>query len=293
MMNPRPRRVKSRNSAETSVSFEQQNRAELIALKANLLSCVRKAGKILLRYFGRVTNPRLKESQSSVVCDADLASEKFIVGHIKKCFPTHSIISEESGCTWGPADYTWVVDPLDGTSNFVAGLPWFGVQIGVLRGAAPVLAAMYLPIEDTLYFAQAGRGAYRNGKRITVTPEADLANVLCAFGFDPSPVKRSRNKIELLFRVSGAVRNTRATNSLVDFCCTIDGRFGACVNLKTKIWDIVPVSIILPEAGGKFTDLDGNEIVFRLDARSPEREYAVVGASAQLHSQLVSLTRGR
>jgi myo-inositol-1(or 4)-monophosphatase len=180
---------------------------------------------------------------------------------------------------------------LDGTSNFVAGIPWFGVQIALLRGAEPILGAMYLPLEDTLYFAEAGHGAYRNGKRARVTAEHDLRRVLCAFGFDPAPVQGSRRSVELLFRVAAAVRNTRATNLLVDFCYTVDGRLGGCINLKTRIWDIAPVALILPEAGGKFTHLDGSRIVFDLGAQGINRNYVVLGGSASLHAKLARLTR--
>jgi myo-inositol-1(or 4)-monophosphatase len=266
--------------------------ASVKRLKETLLQCVRGAGKVLLEYFGAVTNPREKEHPSSVVCDADLASEKYVLELITSRFPDHNIISEESGRSWRSAEYTWVIDPLDGTSNFVAGIPWFGVQIGVLRRGKPILAAMYLPTEDTLYFAQVGHGAYRNGKRVRVTAEKDLQKLLCAFGFDPEPEKRDRRTIDLLFRVSGAVRNTRTTNSLVDFCYTIDGRLGGCINLKTKIWDIVPVSLILPEAGGKFTDLEGKRIAFQLDQNAGQRDYPVLGAARQLHPKLVALIRG-
>jgi myo-inositol-1(or 4)-monophosphatase len=256
-------------------------------MKRILVACLRGAGRILLGYFGRVTHPRKKESASSIVCDADLAAEEYVLRCLQREFPDHNIISEESGGTFRDSDYTWVIDPLDGTSNFVAGLPWFGVQIGLLKGSQPILAGMYLPIERTFYTAEAGGGAERNGAKVQVSSEKKLENVLCAFGFDPAPARRDRERIELLFRVSQGVRNTRATNSLVDFCFTIDGRLGGCINLKTKIWDIVPASLILPEAGGKFTNLTGKPIQFQLDAQAPEREYAVLGASPMLHAQLL------
>jgi myo-inositol-1(or 4)-monophosphatase len=158
-----------------------------------------------------------------------------------------------------------------------------------LHKGVPVIAAMYLPVDDVLYFAQAGQGVTRNGQRITVSKERDLQNVLCAFGFDPTSGRRSRRAVELLLRVSGAVRNTRTTNSLVDFCYTLDGRLGACINLKTMIWDIVPVALMLPEAGGKFTDVTGEKIRFGLDAKVAEREYAILGASRLLHGKLLKV----
>ena len=271
--------IKTKNTASNDV-------------KDTALEWVLEAGAILLRHFGRVRNVRQKENPTSVVCEADLASERHIVRRIRARFPEDSIIAEESGYRCGLSDLTWVIDPLDGTSNFVAGIPWFGVQLGVLRNAAPIFAAMYLPVENVLYHAEAGGGAYKNGKRVSVTSETRLRNVLCAFGFDArAKQERRRAQAELLMRVAGGVRNTRATNSLLDFCLTVDGRFGACINLNCRIWDIVPISLLLPEAGGKFTDLAGNSIRFQLGQRAGRRVYEVLGAGQTLHSKVLALTR--
>jgi myo-inositol-1(or 4)-monophosphatase len=255
-----------------------------------LSELVQGASEILLKYFGKIVNVRQKEHPSSVVCDADLAAEKYIIQQIRARFPQDGFVAEESGYCPGSSDYTWVIDPLDGTSNFVAGIPWFGVQIGVLRKTTPVAAAIYVPTERGLYFAALGRGVTKNGRRLKVTPERKLKNVLCAFGFDPGADRqRSLRNTELLRRVSAGVRNIRATNSLIDFCYTLEGRFGGCINLNTKIWDIVPVSVMLPEAGGKFTGLNGKKIAFL--PSQPEHSYAVLGASRALHSPLLALLR--
>jgi len=283
--------VGNNTAAKRTVKGKAQTRLASGQFKATLLECVRIGGEVLRGYFGKLVHPRQKEAASSVVCDADLDSEKRILRHIQARFPDHNTIAEESGRVWRGSEYTWVIDPLDGTSNFVSGLPWFGVQIALLRGTEPILGAMYLPLEDTLYFAQAGHGAYRNGKQVRVTAEPDLQRVLCAFAFDPEPIRRSRRSVELLFRVAAAVRNTRGTNSLVDFCYTVDGRFGGCINLKTKLWDIAPVALILPEAGGKFTCLGGSRIVFELEEPGVARDYLILGGSIGLHAKLAALTR--
>lgn len=256
-------------------------------LKRSLLDVAQGAGKILLSHFGRIAQPRRKESRASVVCEADLNAERFIVGRVRRQFPTHGIIAEESGCQPGESEFTWVIDPLDGTSNFVAGIPWFGVQIGVLRGNEPILGAMYLPMDDTLYFAEAGRGTFRNRRRVRVTAGRKLENVLCAFGMDATGSQRELlANAKLLVRVASVVRNVRTTNSLVDFCYTVDGRLGGCINLNTKIWDIVPGWLALQEAGGRMTELNDRPIRFALDARGFDRNYAILGASPHLHSQL-------
>jgi myo-inositol-1(or 4)-monophosphatase len=234
-------------------------------------------------------NVRLKGEQSSVVTDADLASERWIIQRIQERFPQHSILAEETGYARHDSEFTWVIDPLDGTSNFAAGLPWFGVQIAVLHNQAPILAAMYLPTTGALYVAEKGLGTFRDDQRVQVTREAQLRRVLCAFGLDAatSPAQ-SRQQAEWLTRVSSAVRNIRATNSLFDFCYTLDGRLGAAVNLNTKIWDIAPFALLLPEAGGQLSDLAGADVVFDLANEPFDRSYAVLGASRLLHPQLVA-----
>jgi len=267
-------------------------------MKANELEqcmsrMVREGGAVLMRHFGRVRNVRQKESPYSMVCEADLASEACVLKRLNRWFPGDGLISEEAGFRPGRSGRTWVLDPLDGTSNFLAGLPWFGVQIALLRGRRPVAAAMYLPVADALYFAAAGAGVRKNGRRIQAPAMKDLSTVLCGFGFDPSGTTRStRGQVELLRRVGCGVRNIRATNSLVDFCYTLEGRFGCFVNLNTKVWDIAPVCLMLPEAGGRVTDLAGRPLVLDLEAGTYGRSYQVAGAPRALHGGLIRLLTG-
>ena len=259
-------------------------------MKETLLECLQSAGQILLDHFGKHLNIRHKGDPANLVTDADVASERWIIERLRARFPDHSIIAEETGYQRRDSKFTWVIDPLDGTSNFAAGIPWFGVQIAVLRNDSPVMAAMFLPTENSLYFAEQGRGVVRNGTRIQVTAEADLRNVLCGYGVDAYADRLDfRQQAELLQRVVQAVRNIRATNSLVDFCLTLDGRLGGCLNLNTKIWDIAPFALMLPEAGGQLTDLNGADIMFHLDTEPFDRNYAVLGASRTLHPQLLAL----
>ena len=261
-------------------------------MKQTLVECVRPAGEILLRYYGKNFNARVKGDQSNIVTDADLAAERWIVGHIQARFPGHSIIAEETGYQRRDSEFTWVIDPLDGTSNFAAGLPWFGVQVAVFQRGVPVLAAMFLPLSGTLYFSEKGQGVLRDGSPVRVTAETELKNVLCAYGVDAyGNTMGALPQVELLHRVVNGVRNVRATNCLLDFCYTLEGRLGGCINLNTKIWDIAPLALMLPEAGGRLTDLQGSEIAFRLESEPFDRNYAVLGASAALHPQLLALTQ--
>lgn len=261
-------------------------------LKETLLQCVLPAGEILLRYFGKNPAVRAKGDPGNIVTEADLAAERWILGHIRARHPDHSILAEETGYDRRDSDLTWVIDPLDGTSNFAAGLPWFGVQVALLQRAEPVMAAMFLPVPGTLYFAERGGGVWRDGARVQVSAEPQLQNVLCAIGLDPAGTAMDlRRQVHLLSRLIQHVRNFRATNCLLDLCATVDGRLGGFINLNTKIWDIAPVALMLAEAGGCLTDLTGQPIVFQLDTEAPARAYAVVGASAALHPQLLALAQ--
>jgi myo-inositol-1(or 4)-monophosphatase len=252
------------------------------------VTCTREGGAELRRWFGGQINPRLKESQSSVVTDADLASEKLILDRIRRQRPHDGIIAEESGYQPGASGLTWVVDPLDGTSNFAARLPWFGVMVAVLEGPETVAGAMYLPVEETLYAASQGSGATKNGQPCRVSAEPDLRQTLVTFGLDATDDEAlMARQVEAMGTLVRASRNLRTTNSLVDFCATIDGRLGGSANLNTKVWDIAAIKLILREAGGRLTDLRGDEVVFTLEPAIVERSYAVVGAGPALLPQIL------
>ena len=246
-------------------------------MKSTLIECVRAGGRVLLDHFGGPVRFQMKENQSSIVTEADFASEKLILEMIRSSFPEHNTLAEESGWVDRQSPYTWIVDPLDGTSNFAAGLPWFGVMVALLENTTPVLGAMYLPIEDRLYVAELGSGATRNGDRIRLPSEANLPDMLCACPMDPSANDDLlRRQVDLLRRIAQTARNVRSTNSLFDFASVIEGRFGLCVNHQTMIWDIAAPTLIVTEAGGTCTDLTGREIQFVLDRDCTRRSYAVI-----------------
>src|SRR4030042_6478951 len=115
-------------------------------MKNLLISALKVSGKTLLGYFNKPLKTKQKESQSSIVTEADIESENVIINLIKARFPGHNIISEESGFTDNKSEFTWVIDPLDGTSNFASGIPWFGILIALFKHNTPVAAGAYLPV---------------------------------------------------------------------------------------------------------------------------------------------------
>lgn len=250
------------------------------------------AGRSILSTYGVGQGVEKKGDNSNVVTAADTRSEGIIVRGIRQKFPGHSIIAEEAGCDLRPSEYTWVVDPLDGTSNYAAGIPWFGVLIGVLRGQELVAGVMHTPVSGDLYAAEAGAGAYKNGKRVSVTEGRKLADVLWAYGMDGggSDSEAARN-VALLARILRRVRNIRTTNSLMDAAYTADGRLGGMLNQSTRLWDIAAPMLIVQEAGGRYTDLVGQPLDLEVSAAAGEREYAVLAGAPLLHEEVAAMVR--
>ena len=258
-------------------------------MKETILACLQAGGEVLTRGFKQVRSVTRKESAASVVTEFDIASEEAIVSILRARHPSDSIIGEETGFDQHPGDITWVVDPLDGTSNYTAGLPWFGVLIAALRGVETVAAGVHFPLLGALYYAEKGQGVWRDGQRVGMTSETQLSNVLCSYGFDGCPdLEQTRQTATQLARLANASRNVRNTNCFLDFAHTIDGRYGACANRGTKIWDIASAALMLPEAGGVLVDLRGDPVVFSLDIHDYQRDYAVVGSTPALLPQVLA-----
>ena len=239
-------------------------------------------------HLGRTSEARVKESISSVVTEADLASEKVILEVLQSGPGSCNILSEESGYLDHGSAFTWVVDPLDGTSNFAAALPWFGVIIALFENERPILGGMYLPVDRALYLTESGGGATRNGKAIHPSGSRDLSHNLLAYSFDFSEDKeKTRSETEMLARLSRQVRNIRSTNSLVDFCYVADGRLGAALNQATKIWDIAVPWLMIREGGGRVTDIRGEEISFDLSPEAFQLDYTILASASGLHGSIL------
>ena len=250
----------------------------------------REGGRVLMDHYGSSLETTVKESNCSVVTVADYASEKRILEVLGEVATPCNIISEEAGFIHQGSEYTWVVDPLDGTSNFAAGLPWFGIIITLLREAEPILGGMFLPVENVLYMAEKGKGTLREGRPIRTTGSVDLTQQLVSYSFDHSnePGKTER-EMKLLARLSKHVRNIRSTNSLYDFCYVADGRVGAAMNQTTKIWDISAAALLIPEAGGVVTDMHGAPITLDISERSYMQNYTIAAAGKEMHQTLMNI----
>jgi len=255
-----------------------------------MITALRAAGKLLLENFGKTPRIKVKESDGSIVTETDIQSEKLILEILDRHPEQFNIISEECGIIKAGSEYTWIIDPIDGTSNFAAGLPWFGVIMALMKDKTPVLGGMYLPLEEDLYYAEKGKGAWKNEKPIRVSSASLLNDTLLAYSFDHSQDPgKTTSEMKLLAKIAANVRNIRATNSLVDFCYVADGRLGAVINQTTKIWDIAGPSLIIQEAGGAVCDINKKELDFNVTAGSLTQNYSVVASGQSVHHELLSL----
>ncbi len=259
-------------------------------MEETLLLAMQEAGKILLENFGKISEYEVKESQSSIVTKTDVESEKRIMQIVAASFPSHNLLGEETGFRNNNSEYTWVVDPIDGTSNFAAGIPWFGILICVLKNDKPQMSGCYLPVQNQMYFAEKGKGAFLNNSSISISKENDLKNILMAYSLDFSDVPgKTEHEAQIIQRLVQSVRNMRSTNCLVDFCYTADGKLGACANQTTKIWDIAAPVLLVEEAGGIATNLKGEAFNFSVSENDYDRNFEIVASNKILHPKLIEL----
>lgn len=255
-------------------------------MKTLLSKALTEAGKIQKEYFRKKLSFEQKESISSIVTEVDLMCDKIITGLILQQFPNHNILTEEGGLLNNNSEFTWVIDPLDGTSNFAAGIPWFGVLIAVFKHDQPVLAGAYLPIDDLLYLAETGKGAFLNGVKLEI-PVCELKNSLSGFAIDYTDdaafVDLGMEWYRFLIKNT---RNVRSTNSLVDLMLVAEGRLGLAVNLFTKIWDIAAPWLIIREAGGQLKHLTDSELIFDLSNEGLMKNYPVIAGSTSIFDQI-------
>jgi myo-inositol-1(or 4)-monophosphatase len=225
-------------------------------LRTAVRAC-RAAGRIQAKAYGRV-QPVEHKGEIDLVTATDRRSEEAILGILRRAFPDHGVLAEESGASLPEAEYTWVVDPLDGTTNFAHGFPFFCSSVALAHRGVVIAGAVYHPLLGELFTATRGGGAHLNGRRIRVSAQPRLDQAFLATGF-PYDIRRSRrNNLDHFGRFatrSLAVR--RAGAAALDLAFVAAGRFDGFWELKLRAWDIAAASLIVEEAGGRITGLQG------------------------------------
>ena len=215
-------------------------------------NCAKEAGKIQLSYFrGNHLHIETKFNMHDVVTVADKESERYIIGEIKRTYPEHAILGEESGMHAGDSEYCWVIDPLDGTNNYSQGLPVFTVSIGLQYREETILGVVYAPYLGELYTAIRDRGARYNGKVIRVAEKQDLAHSVLGTGFpydkDVNPDNNAANLAAILPSIRGI---RRMGSAAYDLCCVAAGWLDGYWELALQPWDMCAGALIVQEAGG-------------------------------------------
>jgi myo-inositol-1(or 4)-monophosphatase len=234
----------------------------------------RGAGLLIKRRLGQhgklsYKGPRKGKGSINIVTEVDRQSERYLISRIKKYFPNDSILSEESGLVRSKGMRQWVIDPLDGTTNFAHGFPMFCVSVALVVEAQPRVGIVYHPVLNEMFTAVRGRGAHLNGTRIHVTQESRLKSSLLATGFSyqlGSSLAKSIKLFQRFLQHSRAVR--RAGAAALDLAYLACGRFDGFWERDLSPWDIAAGVLLVEEAGGRVSDfkggslrLEGNEVV--------------------------------
>lgn len=223
-----------------------------IAIQAAL-----EAGKILERHFETDIFKEFKED-TSIVTQSDKESEEIIKKILARDFPDYSIIGEETGMTKNSGVRTWCIDPIDGTRNFANGIPFFAISIALINEKEPIVGVIYNPTTKSLFYAEKGKGAYLNDKKIHVSKDgADKALVTAASGRKPEDLKIRRNLMrDLPDKVVSSVRDFGCT--ALDLSYLARGSTEADIKFGLAVYDMAAGILLVKEAGGMITNSDGD-----------------------------------
>lgn len=215
------------------------------------------AGKILMESYHNIQRIERKKN-AGFVTEADIKSEEFIIKAISREYPDHSILAEESGNHGSDCPYKWIIDPLDGTTNFVYGLPWFCISIACEFQGDIIIGAVYNPVMNELFFAELNKGAYLNGKNIRISNMSKLSNSLIATGFYYSKGKKLEDAISKFSVMKQNVLSIRRMGSAaIDLAYTAAGRFDGYWERDLSPWDVAAGVLIVKEAGGSISKFNG------------------------------------
>jgi len=223
-----------------------------------------------------------RKGRIDLVTAVDIACEKLIVSAISKRYPQHGILAEEGTQKEAHGDYLWIIDPLDGTTNYAHGFPMFAVSIALAMRGKPVVGVVYEPIRDELFTAVAGEGAMINGKPISVSSVSQMDDALLATGFPYDVRTNPANNLDNFKRVAlncQAVRRPGA--AVLDLSYVACGRLDGFWEQRLYPWDMAAGSLIVAEAGGVVTDMDGKPLDLHGET--------IIAANPRIHPKLLAL----
>jgi len=225
------------------------------------INAAKEAGDFLLKNFGKVSEIT-KKGDRNFATNLDKEAEEMIVDKIKTQFPNHGVIAEEGGSSASDREYLWIIDPLDGTHNFMRNIDIFGVSIGIVHKEKFIGGVIYMPKEDELYVGQKGGGAYKNNKKIKVSSNDNLRD--CSIAFDSSIRYSPEVMLKVLGDLANEVFNVRMLGSSARHLSYLaEGTLDFVVEFHDRPWDFAGGVSIIEEAGGKLTDLKGGSLSYK------------------------------
>lgn len=251
-------------------------------LKNILISTIKRAGNALIKDYETLDRGHVKlKTKRDLVTAADLKSEKIIMAALKKNFPNHQILSEESGLTSKPGDYLWIIDPLDGTTNFYIHNPLWSVSIALAYRGEVILGAIYAPLQKELFFAEKGRGAYLNNKKIVVKKSVKkIINAFC-HGREIKNIKRiikyfAHQKLH-------ALDCRQLGSAAIETAYVAAGRITSLLIPGVWPWDVAAGTLLVREAGGCVTDFKGR------DWRIKNRD--ILATNGKVHQEMLRIIK--
>jgi myo-inositol-1(or 4)-monophosphatase len=220
----------------------------------------RSAGNIILRYMNRIDGLNIVEKQQlDFVSEVDKLAEAEIIKELRRAYPTHAILAEESGAT-GKGPLVWVIDPLDGTHNYLRGIPHFCVSIALLDKGEPVHAVVFDPLRDELYTASKGDGSFINDRRMRVSKRENLGGAMIATGFPFRQREHLVPQLDMTRAILGQAEDIRRSGSAaLDLAYVAAGRYDGYFEIGLKPWDMAAGVLLVREAGGLCCDFAGRD----------------------------------
>ncbi len=242
-----------------------------------------RAGVVLKEYFGKVCPSMIGEkAKNDYVTEVDKRSEEIIKGYIRSHFRTHNILAEESLEEKSTSPFLWIIDPLDGTLNYIHGLPTFAVSIALEIEGALAVGLIYEPLRENIYSARKGHGSFKNNKRIHVSRSGTLSASLIATGF-PYRIKDIIDPYLLVFKdfFMHATGIRRGGSACIDLAYTAEGIFGGFFEYALSPWDMAAGALLVEEAGGRVTDFKGNDHYLKTGS--------IIAASKGIHHEMLTI----
>lgn len=221
----------------------------------------RSAGRVILRYMNRIDTISVVEKQRmDFASEVDKLAEAEIIRELRRAHPDYAILGEESGASGGPQRMTWVIDPLDGTHNYLRSIPHFSVSIALLDRGEPVCGVIYDPLREELFTASKGDGAYLNDRRLRVSQRLGLEGAVLATGFPYRQRAHLQAQLDMTRALLAEAEDIRRTGSAaLDLAYVACARFDGMYETGLKLWDLAAGCLLVREAGGRFADFAGRD----------------------------------